>query len=319
MRGMSGQYQRRVVVVGGPSGGGKSALALALAERLDGVVINADAMQVYRELRILTARPTPADEARAPHRLYGVLPAAEACSAARWRAMALVEIAAAGDRTPIVVGGTGLYLGALMTGLAPVPEIPRRVRAAARARHRTLGGARLHAELAGRDRDMAARLDPGDGQRLMRAWEVVEATGRSLAAWQAEAEGPPANLSFQPILVAPPRAALYAACDARFCAMIEAGAVEEVRALEALGLAADQPAMKALGVPELGRYIAGEIALASAVAQAQQATRHYAKRQLTWFRRQPPWVEAGGDAGPLLVTEQLSEKNLTNLVTKLTM
>ncbi len=287
---MSGQERRRVIVIGGPTCGGKSALALALAERLNGVVINADAMQVYRELRILTARPTAVQEARAPHRLYGVLPAAQACSAASWRTMALAAIGEAAQRLPILVGGTGLYLSALMGGLSPVPEIPPPVRQAARDRHRILGGAGLHAELAKRDAAMAERLDPGDRQRLIRAWEVVEATGRSLAEWQQEVGGPPAGLDFRPILVEPPRAALYAASDKRFVGKAEAGAVEEVRAFLALGLPADLPACKALGVRELGRHIAGELDLSQAVALAQQATRNYAKRQSTWFRHQPPFA-----------------------------
>ena len=178
-----------IVVITGPTAGGKSGLALALAEAFDGVVINADSMQVYRELRILTARPGADALARAPHRLYGVLPGREPCSAGRWREMALDEIAAARTegRLPLVVGGTGLYLRALAEGLAPVPNLPEAVREAARARHADLGGAAFHAELAARDPVMAARLEPGDSQRLIRAWEVLEATGRSLADWQAQA------------------------------------------------------------------------------------------------------------------------------------
>ncbi|MEE8274187.1 MAG: tRNA (adenosine(37)-N6)-dimethylallyltransferase MiaA [Alphaproteobacteria bacterium] len=280
-----------VVIVGGPTASGKSALALDLAEALDGVVINADSMQVYRELRILTARPGPAAEARAPHRLYGVLPAAEACSAARWRDMALAEIAAARDagRLPVLVGGTGLYFRALDKGLAPVPAIRPAVRAAARARHAELGGEAFHAALAGRDPEMAARLAPGDSQRLIRAWEVVEATGVSLAEWQRrQAPGDGASPSPVSLVLAPPRGELYTACDARFAAMVEAGALDEVAALDALGLAPELPAMKALGVRELRRHLAGELALDAAVAAAQQATRNYAKRQLTWFRNQMP-------------------------------
>ncbi|MEE8203452.1 MAG: tRNA (adenosine(37)-N6)-dimethylallyltransferase MiaA [Alphaproteobacteria bacterium] len=300
-----------VVIVGGPTASGKSALALDLAEALDGVVINADSMQVYRELRILTARPGPAAEARAPHRLYGVLPAAEACSAARWRGMALAEIAAArgAGRLPVLVGGTGLYFRALDKGLAPVPAIRAAVRAAARTRHAELGGEAFHAALAGRDPEMAARLAPGDSQRLIRAWEVVEATGVSLAEWQRrEAPGDGASLSPVSLVLAPPRGELYAACDARFAAMVEAGALDEVAALDALGLAPELPAMKALGVRELRRHLAGELALDAAVAAAQQATRNYAKRQLTWFRHQMPearLVESqySQDLAPRLIEE----------------
>lgn len=278
-----------MVVVTGPTASGKSGLALALAEAFGGVVINADSMQVYRELAILTARPGPADLARAPHRLYGVLPGREACSAGRWRGLALEEIAAAraGGRLPIVVGGTGLYLRALERGLAPLPEVPAPVRAAARARHRALGAARFHAELAQRDPVMAARLAPADTQRLVRAWEVLEATGRSLAEWQAEAPvAGAAPARFLRLVRLPPRAALYAACDARFRAMVDAGALEEVRALLDLGLDPALPVMKAVGVAELASHLAGEAALDEAIARAQQATRNYAKRQMTWLRTQ---------------------------------
>ncbi len=289
-----------VVVVTGPTAGGKSALALELAEALDGVVINADSMQVYRELRILTARPGAEALARAPHRLYGVLPGREPCSAGRWRDMALDEIAAARTegRLPLVVGGTGLYLRALAEGLAPVPNLPEAVRETARARHADLGGAAFHAELAARDPVMAARLEPGDSQRLIRAWEVLEATGRSLADWQAPGgaeagprpdsapDGTPAPTRLLRLVCLPPRPALYAACDARLRAMIEIGALEEVRALRALGLDPRLPVMKALGVRELGHHLDGTLSLDDAIALTQQATRNYAKRQMTWLRTQ---------------------------------
>ncbi len=278
-----------VVVITGPTASGKSGLALLLAEAVGGVVINADSMQVYRELAVLTARPGAEALDRAPHRLYGVLPGSERCSAGGWRKMALEEIAAchAAGQVPLVVGGTGLYLRALERGLAKVPEIAPEIRQAARARHRDLGGAVFHAELAVRDPVMAARLSPGDSQRLIRAWEVVEATGRSLAAWQAE-EGaePPAPYRFLRITCQPPRKELYAACNARFAAMAEGGALEEVRALLALALDPSLPIMKALGVPELAAHLAGEFTLDQAVFRAQQATRNYAKRQMTWLRTQ---------------------------------
>jgi tRNA dimethylallyltransferase len=280
---------RPVVLVAGPTASGKSALALDLAEALDGVVINADSMQLYRELRILTARPGAEALARAPHRLYGVLRSAEPCSAARWQAMARDDIAAAlaAGRVPIVVGGTGLYLRALTAGLAPVPEIPAAVRAAARERHGHLGGVAFHAELGRRDPEAAERLMPGDSQRLIRAWEVIEATGVPLAEWQrrhAAKEGVAGPV--RTLVLTPPRAELYAAVDARFTAMIEHGAVAEVEALLALGLAPDLTAMKAVGVRELGRHLTGELSLDDAIATAQRATRNYAKRQLTWLRHQ---------------------------------
>ena len=287
-----------VVIVTGPTAGGKSGLALELAEAFDGVVINADSMQVYRDLEILTARPGTAALARAPHRLYGTHAGHERCSAGRWRALALAEIAAAqaAGKLPLVVGGSGLYLRALIEGLAEVPEVPIAVREAAEARHRELGGPGLHAELVVRDPAMAARLRPSDSQRLIRAWEVLEATGRSLAAWQAGSVAGGAlrevttgvACRFLRLVRLPPRAALYAACDARFCAMIEQGALEELRALRERGLDPRLPVMRALGVRELGRHLDGAESLDAAVARAQQATRNYAKRQMTWLRTQTP-------------------------------
>jgi tRNA dimethylallyltransferase len=250
-------------------------------------------MQVYRDLAILTARPTEAEMARVPHRLYGVLDAAEVCSAARWGEMAEAEIAAAQveGRLPVLVGGTGLYFRALLKGLAPVPEIPATVRAAARALHKEIGGARFHAALAEKDPEAAARLHPSDTQRLVRAYEVVTATGRTLAAWQGgETEG--ALRPAAAVLLLPPRGALYAAIDRRFATMVQAGALEEVRALLARGLAADLPAMKAVGVPELARHLRGEITLDAAIALGQQASRNYAKRQVTWLRHQMPATPA---------------------------
>ncbi len=281
--------QTPVIVIGGPTASGKSALALAIAEEFGGTVINADAMQVYRELRIVTARPGQDETRRVPHRLYGVMSARQRCTAARWRTMALAAIAnaKAKGRLPVVVGGTGLYLKALIEGLAPVPEIPPEVRAAARTRHAELGGAAFHAELKRLDPDMAARLKPGDTQRMVRAWEVVTATGRSLALFQ-KIRPAPAKLWFQTFRLLPPRETLYAACDARCRRMVEEGAVDEVRALMALKLDPDLPAMKAVGVRELAALVAGETSRAQALAKFQQVTRNYAKRQVTWFRHQLP-------------------------------
>jgi len=276
-----------VVIVAGPTASGKSALALDLAERFAGTVINADAMQVYREMRVLTARPDVVATARAPHRLYGFLPATEVCSAGRWRALAVAEIRAAqaAGRLPIVVGGTGLYLKALMEGLSPVPAIPAEIRAGVRVRLDEIGADAFHAELALRDPVMAARLRPSDRQRLARAAEVVEATGRSLADWQsvrAEAEG----FRFLVLLLAPPREELNAIIDARFRAMVDAGAVEEARAMRALHLDPVLPATRATGLRELIRHLKGEVGLEEAIGLAQAATRRYAKRQMTWFRNQ---------------------------------
>ncbi|MDJ0948637.1 MAG: tRNA (adenosine(37)-N6)-dimethylallyltransferase MiaA [Alphaproteobacteria bacterium] len=278
-----------VLIVAGPTASGKSALALRLAEALDGEVINADSMQVYRELRILTGRPNDEDLARAPHRLYGVLTGAERCSVGRWRALAVEAIVAADEsgRLPIVAGGTGLYLKALVEGLAPIPDIPLAFVQDAARRHEALGGAAMHEALAARDPAGAARIPAADKQRLVRAWAVLDATGRPLADWQAETGTPELEpFAFHSILLDPPRDALYAACDARFDGMMAAGALDEVRALEALSLDPELPLMKAVGVPELRRHLAGELPLEAAVAQAKQATRNYAKRQFTWFRHQ---------------------------------
>jgi tRNA dimethylallyltransferase len=272
---------KRAVLIAGPTASGKSALALALAEHLGGVVINADSMQVYRELRILTARPSPADEARAPHCLYGTVGAAEPYSVARWLED-LRGILAAECRVPIIVGGTGLYFEALTQGIADIPSIPTAIRDEVRA----LGTVALHETLSARDPVMAARLKPGDRQRLARALEVFLATGRSLAAWQSEAAAPPLLPLGEvcAMVLSPPRAELYAAIDGRFSAMMEAGAIEEVRALDALGLPADAPILKALGVAPLRALLAGAVTQADAVKDARTASRHYAKRQLTWFR-----------------------------------
>lgn len=277
-----------VIVIGGPTASGKSAFALDVAERFGGTVINADSMQLYADLDVLTARPPAEDLARVPHRLYGVLPAAERGSAARWRALALDEIAAAhgAGRLPVVVGGTGLYLRALMQGLCDVPAIPAVIRSTAHERLAALGGEAFRAELVARDPD-SSRLNPGDTTRLTRAWEVLEATGRPLTAWQAEAaEGAPPGLAFLVAVIDPPRPALYAAGDGRFLRMVQRGALEEVRRLDALNLDPDLPAMKALGVPELRAHLSGDLTLDQAIARAQQATRRYAKRQVTWFRHQ---------------------------------
>ncbi len=268
-------------MIAGPTCSGKSGLALALAERLGGTVINADSMQVYRELRIVTARPSPAEEALVPHRLYGVRPAAEPGSVAWWRAAALDAMAAC--RVPILCGGTGLYLQSLTAGLAEIPDPGPAARAEARALLEQGGPAALHDRLAEADPATAAALRPSDGQRLARAWEVWRGTGQGLAAWQCDA-GLPAPFAFKLILLDPPRDALRAAIAARFDAMLEAGAVDEVRALLALGLDPSLPAMRAHGVPELGAFLRGEIGLAEASKCAVFATRRYVKRQATWFR-----------------------------------
>ncbi|MEQ8194232.1 MAG: tRNA (adenosine(37)-N6)-dimethylallyltransferase MiaA [Rhodospirillales bacterium] len=282
--------KRSVLIVAGPTAGGKSAFAMAAADAFAGTVINADSMQVYKELRLLTARPSPEDEARIPHRLYGVLPAVEPCSVGRWLDLAVREIedALAASRLPVIAGGTGLYLKALLEGLSFIPPVSGAVRAEVTALHERLGGEAFRAELAALDPVSAAKIAAGDTQRLIRAFEVVRASGKTLADWQAEAVGSPLAGIARPVVVlmAPPRETLYAAVEARFDAMIEAGALEEVRALAALALPAGVPAMKAVGVPELLAHVAGKAPLDQSVKMAKQATRNFAKRQLTWFRNQ---------------------------------
>ncbi len=283
-----------IVIIGGPTASGKSAVALAAVRHVarqgrPGVIINADALQLYRDLRVLTARPDAHDEAQAPHRLYGVLDGAERGSVAAWLARAREEVATALAEgcVPVVVGGSGLYLHALMNGLAPVPEIDPDVRTAAVHRHAMLGGIRFRAELATLDPVSAAKLHDGDTQRLIRAYEVVRSTGRSLPDWQsATADRPPPDWRFRSFVLEPSRPALYAMCDKRFSLMMEQGALEEVRQLLGRNLAPDLPVMKAVGVPELAALLRGEISEGQACTKAQQATRHYAKRQLTWFRHQ---------------------------------
>ncbi|HSE78569.1 MAG TPA: tRNA (adenosine(37)-N6)-dimethylallyltransferase MiaA [Alphaproteobacteria bacterium] len=276
-----------VIVVAGPTASGKSALATILAERLNGVVINADAMQVYRELPILTAAPTPSDRLRAPHRLYGVMSAAERCTVGRWRESALAEIGAAHGqrRLPIVVGGTGMYIKALQDGLAAVPPIPQAIRKKAHERLAVVGAAGMHAELAFLDPTMAARLSPGDSQRVLRAWQVRLATGRSLADFQ-RAIPPDPVARFITLLLLPPRETIHAAIARRCQAMMANGALDEVRRLIELNLDPTLPALKAVGVRELGRHLRGETTSAEALAAFVQATQQYAKRQVTWFRHQ---------------------------------
>ena len=239
-------------------------------------------MQVYRELRVLTARPDDDALARAPHHLYGVVPAAERCSAGRWRGMAMEAIAA--SRVPIVTGGTGLYLKALMEGLSRIPPIPEPIRDSVRARVARDGAEAAHAALSQNDPISAARISPGDAQRITRALEVLEATGKPMSEWRG-GDGA-TEMRFLTIRLAPPREALYAACDARFSRMIARGAAAEVRGLLALGLDPSLPAMKALGVREIAACLRGEASLAEACAAGHKSTRNYVKRQETWFRHQ---------------------------------
>lgn len=297
--------QPSFILIAGPTASGKSALAMRLAVKLDGVVVNADSMQVYRDLRVITARPTQAEEDQIPHRLYGHVDAAENYSVGRWCrdvGAAMAEIAGEG-RVPIVVGGTGLYFKALTSGLAAVPAIPAEIREQVRGRLQNEGVAALYADLIERDSVTAYRLMPNDRSRIARALEVVLATGRSLSDWHREG---------MPGLVDPARAAkifvtlerkdLVARIEARFAAMLGAGALDEVKALAARDLDPLLPAMKAHGVPWLIRHLKGDTSLDEAAEGAIMDTRRYAKRQVTWFRNQMkdwPWAPAGEAAEAL--------------------
>jgi tRNA dimethylallyltransferase len=285
------------LLIAGPTASGKSALALTLAERIGGIIINADSMQVYRDLWILTARPTVAEEGRVPHRLYGHVDAAEYYSAGRWvidAAGALDEARAAG-RMPIFVGGTGLYFRALLQGFSAIPPVPAEVRASTRGQAEGVATEALHARLAALDPRTASRLRPSDRQRIVRALEVFAATGRSLAEWQKRPGVPllqPEEVSA--VFLSVDRLELRARIDARFDAMLANGALDEVRRLAERGLDPALPGMKAHGVPWLIRHLRGEISLDAAAAGGKADTRHYARRQETWFRhqlKQFAWIE----------------------------
>ena len=298
-----------LILIAGPTASGKSALALALAQQIHGVIVNADSAQIYRDLKILSAAPSQEERERVEHRLYGIQDAALPCSAADWSEMARREIATiqGSRRTPILVGGTGLYLRTLLEGIAPVPAIDPEVRA--RVREAPLDDNRV--KLRTLDREAAERLKPTDTTRINRALEVILSTGRTLAEWQKQrAGGIGGGVELNPLLLLPPRAWLYARCDERFAHMIDLGAVAEVETLLARKLNPNLPAMRAIGVRELSAYLLGQTTLDEAIAAGQQATRRYAKRQYTWFAHQPPpnWarfkealdVERLGDALALL-------------------
>jgi tRNA dimethylallyltransferase len=299
----SPENDSKAVLIAGPTASGKSALALALAQKTGGVVINTDSMQVYRDLRIITARPTPEEEARVPHRLYGHVDAAVKFSAGSWVADAarVLAEARAQNTLPIFAGGSGLYFKALTRGLSAVPPIPPEIRDGVRARLERDGVEALYAQLGQRDPFSAGRLKPRDRTRIARALEVVEATGRSLTDWHRD--GLPPLLvagTFRSLFLEPDRDVLYARIDARFDAMLKAGALEEVAALAARRLDPLLPAMKAHGVPALIRHLVGEITLEEAAGIGRADTRRYAKRQFTWFRHQLPefeWVKPEAAAG----------------------
>jgi tRNA dimethylallyltransferase len=283
--------EKRAVLIAGPTASGKSALAIALAHEQGGVIVNADAMQVYRDLRIITARPSEEDEEQIPHRLYGHVAGVSPYSVARWLADATAEIDAVwrSGRVPVIAGGTGLYFRALEQGLADIPLIPPDITEKWRA-----AKGDLHAELAKRDKGAAARLNPNDRQRIIRAIEVFEGTGKPLDHWQraAQSQAPMAGVTAQRIFLNPDRKTLHARADERFVRMVKEGGIEEVKALLAQGIEPKMPVMKAIGVKQIGAYLSGTIALEEAIKTGQAATRQYIKRQLTWWRHQMPgWEE----------------------------
>jgi tRNA dimethylallyltransferase len=301
----------RVIIIAGPTAAGKSALGLAIAEEFNGVIINADSQQRYADLRVLTARPSVEEERRVPHRLFGDLGPTDLGSAAEWadKAAAEIKAAVAQNKVPVLVGGTGLYFRALQEGLSDMPAVPAEIRAAAKTLRDEIGADAFHARLAERDPIIAARLSPGDTQRTLRAWEVVAATGTPLSEWQKGKSAPPLAAAYFQILMLPPRERLYAACDARFAAMVNGGGLDEVRALMDRGVNLDQGIGKALGVPDLVAALSGSQTLETAITLAQTATRQYAKRQMTWFRNQ--------FRADLTISEKLSERLLPEIFSNL--
>ncbi|BBD97962.1 tRNA (adenosine(37)-N6)-dimethylallyltransferase MiaA [Sphingobium amiense] len=304
----TGESRPRVALIAGPTASGKSALAVEVARAAGGVVINADASQVYADLRLLSARPSEEEMGGVPHRLFGHIDGAEACTAARWAAEAKAEIAAAhtAGRLPVLVGGTGLYIRTLLDGIAPVPDIDPDIRAAVRA----LPVAEAHAALAHEDPEAAARLAPADTTRVARALEVVRSTGVPLKQWQRRKEGGIGDrIALSPLILLPPRDWLAARCDARFAAMLEQGAVAEVEALLARDLDPALPVMRAIGVPEIAALLKGDSDMDTCIAKGSLATRQYAKRQYTWFANQSPpgWPREMG-AMDKLTTADLATK-----------
>ncbi len=300
-----------MALIAGPTASGKSALALDLAEAVGGTIVNADASQYYADLAILSARPTPADEARVPHRLFGTRDGAHPASAADWAADAAAAIDAtlAEGRVPVIVGGTGLYIRTLLDGIAPVPDIDPAIR----DRVRALSPGEATAALRREDPEASVRLNANDAARTWRALEVIRSTGRTLAEWQKSKTGGIGDrMDIVPLLLLPPRDLLYARCDARFAAMLEAGAVQEVQALLARGLDPELPVMRAIGVRDIAAMLAMDITRSEMIAAATAATRRYAKRQYTWFNHQPPadWPREDGADLAQIVTK-LREKLLT--------
>nr|B0T4U9.1 RecName: Full=tRNA dimethylallyltransferase; AltName: Full=Dimethylallyl diphosphate:tRNA dimethylallyltransferase; Short=DMAPP:tRNA dimethylallyltransferase; Short=DMATase; AltName: Full=Isopentenyl-diphosphate:tRNA isopentenyltransferase; Short=IPP transferase; Short=IPPT; Short=IPTase [Caulobacter sp. K31] len=280
----------KIVLIAGPTASGKSALALKMARETGGEIVNADSMQIYGGLPVLTAAPSPEELAQAPHHLFGAVDAADAWSVGKWlaAATAVLDDIAARDRTAIVVGGTGLYFRALTHGLADIPPVSETQREVSALLYAAQGEPEFRDVLAALDPEAEARIEIGDRQRLLRAHAVAIATGKSLTAWQTDTKPTLADGTWTGLVLDPPRAQLYDRCDARLGLMVERGALDEVRAMEARGLEPALPALKALGYRELAAHLRGETSLDQALDAARQETRRYAKRQMTWFRNQTP-------------------------------
>ena len=278
----------KAVIICGPTGAGKSSLALNLAEKFKGVIINADSVQIYREIKILSGRPTFDDYRQAPHRLYGIMSIFKPCTLGIWRKMALETIKECelSGRLPIICGGTGLYIKFLLNELSAIPEIPPSIKLEAREKLEDLGNENFRELLSKNDPVSASRIKSGDTNRLLRAWEVLTATNKPLSYWHEQSGETGSQHKFFKVCLMPERKALYSKCDKRFLDFIERGAVEEARALDFITVSPELPASKTLGLIELVKYTKGELELSDAIAQAQRTTRRYAKRQLTWFRHQ---------------------------------
>lgn len=283
--------EQNIIILAGPTASGKSALALDIAQAVDVVIINADSKQLYREIPLITAQPSPDEQQQAPHALYGCVSAAEHCSAGRWLDMVkqAIEDAWEQEKLPLLVGGTGMYIKSLVEGISPIPDVEPAVRRQARELFARLGNEAFHKELAALDPQMAERLEVGDSQRVVRAYEVVKQTGKSLAYWQdLPMEKVFNEAQFSTFFLSPEHQKVYDNCNGRFEKMVENGVIDEVRALDTLRLDEELPAMKAHGVPEIRAYLKGDMTLEDAITQAQRNTRHYIKRQFTWFRHQMP-------------------------------
>ena len=278
----------KAVIICGPTGAGKSSLALNLAEKFKGVIINADSVQIYREIKILSGRPTSDDYRQAPHRLYGIMSIFKPCTLGIWRKMALETIRECelSGRLPIICGGTGLYIKFLLNELSAIPEIPPSIKLEAREKLEDLGNENFRELLSKNDPVSACRIKLGDTNRLLRAWEVFTATNKPLSYWHEQSRETGSQHKFFKVCLMPERKALYSKCDKRFLDFIEQGAADEARALDSINVSPELPASKTLGLLELIKYTKGELELSDAIEQAQRTTRRYAKRQLTWFRHQ---------------------------------